>query len=51
MAVSYANRVKNEVFRGVKKERNILGAIKIRKGYWIGHILRWNCFLCTLLIQ
>jgi len=28
-----------------QEERNILQAIKIRKGNWIGHILRTNCLL------
>jgi len=27
------------------KDRNILGGIKRRKTYWIGHILRRNCLL------
>jgi hypothetical protein len=38
--------VKNEeLSRGVKKERNILHAIKRRKSNWIGYVLRRNCFL------
>ena len=28
-----------------KEERNILHTIQRRKANWIGHILRWNCFL------
>ena len=35
--------MRNEVFFRVKKERNILHTIKIRKADWIGHILRRNC--------
>jgi hypothetical protein len=38
--------VRNEdILHRVKEERNILQAIKIRKGKWIGHILRRNCLL------
>jgi hypothetical protein len=36
--------VRNEVIHRVKEERNILHTTK-RKAYWIGHILRRNCFL------
>jgi len=32
-------------FFGVKEEKNILRAMKIRKANWIGHILRRNCLL------
>jgi len=32
--------VKNEVLRTVKEKRNILHAIKRRKGNWIGHLAR-----------
>jgi hypothetical protein len=34
-----------EVLYKVKEERNILRTIKIRKDYWIGHILHRNSFL------
>jgi hypothetical protein len=38
--------VRNEkLLHTVKKERNILRKIKIRKPGWIGHILRSNCLL------
>ena len=36
---------KNEVLHRIKQERNIIHTIKRRKGDWIGHILRRNCFL------
>jgi len=34
-----------EVFHRVKKERNVLHTIEIRKDNWIGHIVRRNCLL------
>ena len=34
-----------EVFLGVKEEKNILQSIKRSKANWIGHILRRNCLL------
>jgi len=34
-----------EVLYRVKEERNIVHAIKRRKGKWIGHRLRRNCLL------
>ena len=34
-----------EVLHGVRVEKSILHTIKRRKGNWIGHILRSNCFL------
>ena len=34
-----------EVLHGVKKERNVLHTLQIRKATWIGHILCKNCFL------
>jgi hypothetical protein len=37
--------VRNEVLRGVKKDRNILQTIKRRKANWIGHFSRTNCLL------
>jgi hypothetical protein len=44
--ISWTDRVRNEeVLHRVKKERNILHKIKIRKVNWIGHILRRNCLL------
>jgi len=42
---SWTDRVKNEVLRRVKKERNIVGTIKQRKVNWISHILSKNCLL------
>ena len=44
--ISWTDRARNEeVLQGVKKERNILQAIKRRKANLIGHILRRNCLL------
>jgi hypothetical protein len=37
--ISWTDRVRNEVLRRFKEERNILHTIK-RKASWIGHILR-----------
>jgi len=41
--------VKNGVLHKVKNERNILNRTKRRKANWIGHIVRTNCLLNTLL--
>ena len=44
--ISWTDHARNEeVLQGVKKERNILQAIKRRKANLIGHILRRNCLL------
>jgi hypothetical protein len=44
--ISWTDHVRNEeVFPGVKEQRNILHEISKRKANWIGHILRRNCFL------
>jgi hypothetical protein len=44
--ISRTDRVKSvEVLHKVKEKRNVLHKIKIRKGNWIGHILRRNCLL------
>ena len=43
------DRVRNEVLYRVKEERNILHTIHRRKSNWIGHVLRRNCLLNTLL--
>jgi hypothetical protein len=46
MEISWTDRVRNEeVLHRVKEERNIVHTIKRRKGNWIGHNLRRNCFL------
>jgi hypothetical protein len=45
MEISWSDRVKNEVLRRVKEERNILHTLKIRKANWIGHILCKNVLL------
>jgi hypothetical protein len=42
MKISWTDRVRNEVLRRVKEERNIIHTIKRRKTNWIGHILRRN---------
>jgi hypothetical protein len=48
--ISWTDRVRNkEVLHRVKEERNIVHTIKRRKINWIGHILRRNCVLNTLL--
>jgi hypothetical protein len=44
--ISCTDRVRNEdVLLRVKEQRNILHEIRKRKGNWIRHILRRNCFL------
>ena len=43
--ISWTDRVKNEVLRRVKEERNALHKIKRRNANWIGFNLRNNCFL------
>jgi hypothetical protein len=43
--ISWTDRVRNEVLRRVKEERNIVHTIKRRKANWIGHILRRYCFV------
>jgi hypothetical protein len=43
--ISWVDPVTDEVLHRVKKERNIIHAIKRRKANWIGHILRRNCLL------
>jgi len=44
--ISWADRVGNEVvLHRVKKERNNLYTVKIRKVNCIGHVLRRNCLL------
>jgi hypothetical protein len=44
--ISWTDYVRNEdVLLRVKEQRNILHEIRKRKANWIGHILRWNCFL------
>jgi hypothetical protein len=48
--LSWIDRVRNEeVLLRVNEQRNILHEIRKRKANWIGHILRRNCFLNTLL--
>jgi hypothetical protein len=43
--IHLADRVRNEVLRRVKEERNKLQTIHRRKVDWIGHILLRNCRL------
>ena len=43
--ISRIGRVRNEVLRRVKDERNILHAINRRNSNCIGRILRRNCLL------
>jgi len=43
--ISWNDRVKNEVLRRVKEERNIVHTVNRRKANWIGHILCKNCLL------
>jgi hypothetical protein len=48
--IIWADHVRNEeVLHRVKGERNIIHTIKRRKANWIGHILRRNCIINTLL--
>jgi len=37
--------MKNEVLRGVKKERNVLHTVRRRKTKWTGNMLGRNCLL------
>jgi hypothetical protein len=38
--------VRNEaVLQRVNEERHVLQTVKRRKANWIGHIVRWNCFI------
>jgi len=41
----WTNRVRTEVLKRVKEEKNILPAIKGKKANCIGHIMRRNCRL------
>ena len=44
--ITWADRARNEeVLHRVKKERNVLHTIKIKKANCIGHILRVKCLL------
>jgi len=43
--IGWADRVRNEVLRTVKKERNIVHTIQRRKDTRTGYILRRNCLL------
>ena len=44
--ISWTDRVRNEeVLQGLKEERNMLHAVKIRNASCIGHSLRRNCLL------
>jgi hypothetical protein len=43
--ISWTDRVRNEVLRIVREERNILNTTQRRKGNWIGYILHGNCLL------
>ena len=44
--ISWTDYVRNEeLLLQVNEQRNILLAIRKRKGNWIGHILRRNCLL------
>ena len=48
--ISWTYSVGNEeVLHRVKKERNILHAIKRKKANWIGHILCKNCLLIQII--
>ena len=43
--ISWTGRVRNEVLRRVKEERNIIHTTERMKVNWIGHVLRGNCLL------
>jgi hypothetical protein len=44
--ISWTDHVTNkEVLQRIKEERNILQAIKRRKGNWLDNILHRNCLL------
>jgi hypothetical protein len=44
--IIWTNHVKKEeVLHGVNEEGNDVHSVQIRKGNWIGNILRKNCFL------
>jgi hypothetical protein len=50
--IIWIDRVINEQgLHRVKEDRNILRTMKRKKANWIGHILRSNCLLNTLLKQ
>ena len=48
--ISWTDRVRNEVTKGVKKKTNIRHPIKRRKANWIGHIL-WRSYLLKHIIE
>jgi hypothetical protein len=43
--INWTDRVRNEVLRRVKEERNNLQTIKRRKADWTGHISQRKCLL------
>jgi len=48
--ISWTERVRSkEVLQKDKERRDILHTVIGRKAKWIGHVLRWNCLLNTLL--
>jgi len=48
--ISWTDHVRNEeVLFGVQEQRNILHETSKRKANWIGHILRRNCLLQTVI--
>jgi hypothetical protein len=49
MEISWADRVRNEVYHRVEEERSILHAIKRRKANWVGRILGTNCLIKQVL--
>jgi hypothetical protein len=50
METCWTEHLRNEeVLLRVSEQRNILHEIIKRKGNWIGHILRRNCFLTQVI--
>jgi hypothetical protein len=43
--IRWTDRVKNEVLRRVKEERNNLHRMKGKRANWLGKVLRRNCLL------
>jgi len=48
--ISWTDHVRNEeLLKRVREERNVLQRIKRSKAKWIGHIVRWNCLLQSVI--
>ena len=47
--ISWTAHVSNEVLCLVQEQRSLMQVIKQRRANWIGHVLRHDCFLKTVL--